>query len=282
MVLRKTRVAIEYAYRVRHHTPAKWVFWINAATRASFKEGFVDIAVATSMHHRNDYDVDILSIVRRWLCDVSNGQWLMVVDNVEDIDVFFSEVLINHATTDPKLPSQPLADYLPISPNGAVLITTRNRDFARRLKGLHNRIVDVRTGDYTSFKTNDVEAQDVQETTNIGISLEESACNVVALQQDHPLHHPPLALNFPLLLEKLLHYMWLAFPEPRTSIGKVRVRWTSVRPFERRLDITLTSILARSAHVRRLCRDRSWRCTGAGNSAASAIHTNAILEDCGS
>lgn len=32
---------------------------------------------------------DLLRLVRNWLCDESNGRWVMIVDNADDSGVFF-------------------------------------------------------------------------------------------------------------------------------------------------------------------------------------------------
>ena len=42
------------------------------------------------MHGWDDPKADVLRLVRSWLCDESNGRWVMVVDNADDADVFFT------------------------------------------------------------------------------------------------------------------------------------------------------------------------------------------------
>ena len=38
---------------------------------------------------RNDPKVDVLRLVRNWLCDETNGPWVMVLDNADDVETFF-------------------------------------------------------------------------------------------------------------------------------------------------------------------------------------------------
>ncbi|KIM96837.1 hypothetical protein OIDMADRAFT_148058 [Oidiodendron maius Zn] len=62
----------------------------------------------------------------------------MAVDSADDRDVFYSS---NGGTGEDK----PLAEYLPQSRNGSILVTTRDKDLARRLTGDHKSIIEVGT-----------------------------------------------------------------------------------------------------------------------------------------
>jgi hypothetical protein len=84
--------------------------------------------------------VDVLRLVRNWLCDESNGRWVMVIDNADDSDVFFQP--LERAEE-----ADPLSDFLPRSPNGWILITSRSRDVAFRLTGSYSSILEVRRMD---------------------------------------------------------------------------------------------------------------------------------------
>ncbi|KAL9578730.1 MAG: hypothetical protein Q9203_006987, partial [Teloschistes exilis] len=146
---RKSQIAIEYAYQVQEESPTTWVFWIHAATRARFEEGYRRIVQATKMDGWDNPKADILSLVRSWLCDKSNGRWVMVVDNADDLAVFFP--LLSRAKAvevgNPGQAAEPLSDFLPQSPNGSILITSRSRDVARRLTGRGDCLVEVKPMD---------------------------------------------------------------------------------------------------------------------------------------
>jgi len=241
-------VAIEYAYRVRLQTPTKWVFWINAETRASFREGFNAIAAAANINHWNDTSIDILPIVHRWLCDATNGQWTMVVDNAEDADIFFvSRISRNHATADPILSLQQLSNFLPTSPNGSILFITRNRDFTRGLRAVNGDIANVEVGDYASFNIEDHVTPILEKAPDPCDSLKISGGNVVALAPDINLF------------------------EPTMPGGEFSVYWTSVSLFRGFSCNTLTFSSAPEAHARHIRRDRPWREMGSRKDAASAI-----------
>jgi tetratricopeptide (TPR) repeat protein len=137
MLHRKSQIAIEHAYLVRDASPTAWAFWVHAGTQARFEEGYRRIAEATKMDGWDDPKADVLRLVRSWLCDESNGRWTMVVDNADDADVFFSPP--QGAQT-----ADLLLDFLPQSPNGSILVTSRSRDVAFRLTGSNATIVEVK------------------------------------------------------------------------------------------------------------------------------------------
>jgi hypothetical protein len=110
-----------------------WVFWIHASNVTRFEQGYRDIASAAKIAGRDDPKNNILQLVYDWLRDKENGHWLMVLDNVDDNNVFFDTVIDN------KL----LADYLPQTPNGSILITSRDRMVVQDLVGTQSNVIPV-------------------------------------------------------------------------------------------------------------------------------------------
>jgi hypothetical protein len=134
---------------VRDESSTTWVFWVHAGTPARFGEGYRRIAEATKMDGWDDPKADVLRLVRSWLCDESNGRWLMVVDNADDSSVLFPPL---HRTqvvevSNPGQAVEPLSDFLPQSPNGSILITSRSRDLAYGLTGNYANVIEVRPMD---------------------------------------------------------------------------------------------------------------------------------------
>ncbi|RSL80949.1 hypothetical protein CEP52_017301, partial [Fusarium oligoseptatum] len=126
----KSQIAIEHAYRVRESAPQTWVFWVHAANAARFEQAYRDIANKAEIPGREDPKADILQLVYNWLRDERNGRWLMVLDNADDDEDFFSH-------------TRPLESFLAQTPNGRILITSRNRIAAMNLVGPHGSIVQV-------------------------------------------------------------------------------------------------------------------------------------------
>ena len=119
------------------------MFWVHAGTRARFEEDYRIIAETTRLEGWDNSKADILRLVRGWLCDESNGRWVMIVDNADDSSVFFSPIDGIQATrvNGSYPPTQSLADFLPQSSNGSILITSRSREVAFRLTGSHADII---------------------------------------------------------------------------------------------------------------------------------------------
>ncbi|KAI0968709.1 P-loop containing nucleoside triphosphate hydrolase protein [Xylaria arbuscula] len=142
----KSQLAIEYAYRVRDRAVQEnqevWVFWVHAETLARVEEGFKSIADAVKIPGRNQPTADIPQLVYQWLQNERNGQWLMVLDSADNIEVFYYTQAMAGQTASER-EKKPMSAYLPQSSNGSILVTTRNRDLAYRLTGRYNDIIDV-------------------------------------------------------------------------------------------------------------------------------------------
>ncbi|KAF2205150.1 TPR-like protein [Delitschia confertaspora ATCC 74209] len=139
----KSQIALRYCYDVCDTSPQTFVFWINASTKARFEEAYRHIANKLELPGRDDPEVDVLQLVSNWLCDGANGQWTMVLDNVENTETFFPS---QKGTQDELLGSlsASLAAYLPQSRNGSILITSRNKYVAAKLAGGHHNTKQVR------------------------------------------------------------------------------------------------------------------------------------------
>ena len=87
--LRKSQIAIEYAYQARDRSPETWVFWVHANSTTRITEGYKRVAEVTKLAGRDDPKVDILQLVRAWLCDESNSRWIMIIDNADDLNLLF-------------------------------------------------------------------------------------------------------------------------------------------------------------------------------------------------
>ncbi|KAF2715541.1 hypothetical protein K504DRAFT_396977 [Pleomassaria siparia CBS 279.74] len=143
----KSQVAIEYAYRTQQAEPRTLVLWIHASDPARFKQRYREVADQIALPGRDGPKADILKLVYAWLSDRRNGQWLMILDNVDDDNVFFAEddegertLQASKMNGDGVSSRMPLEGFLPQTPNGAILITSRNKTAAINLVGLHGII----------------------------------------------------------------------------------------------------------------------------------------------
>ncbi|KAI0974916.1 P-loop containing nucleoside triphosphate hydrolase protein [Xylaria arbuscula] len=143
----KSQLAIEHAYRIRdmfrQENKDIWTFWVHASTRARVEESYRHIADTVKIYGRNQPNADIFQLVFQWLRNERNGQWLMVLDSADFIDVFYNANEKTRPTTTFNEEKRALWTYLPQSPNGSILVTTRDKELAFRLTGGYRNIIDV-------------------------------------------------------------------------------------------------------------------------------------------
>ena len=61
------------------------MFWVHASSTTRIEEGYRRIAEAANLSGWEDPKVNILRLVRAWLCNDLNGRWLMIVDNADEL-----------------------------------------------------------------------------------------------------------------------------------------------------------------------------------------------------
>ncbi|KAL8831007.1 MAG: hypothetical protein Q9191_001103 [Dirinaria sp. TL-2023a] len=133
----KSQIAIEYCYRYRDNHPDAHVVWVHSSTAQRLNQAYRDIARKLNLPAWDDAKVDTLRLVFEWFNEVDNGQWLMILDNADDVDTFFAK---STSTTPDSERVMPLVDYLPQSSQGLILITTRDSRVGERLADRHASI----------------------------------------------------------------------------------------------------------------------------------------------
>ncbi|MCJ1460233.1 hypothetical protein MMC28_010612, partial [Mycoblastus sanguinarius] len=128
----KSQIAIEYCYRFRETHPHAHVVWVHSSTAQRLKQAYRDIARTLTLPGWNDPRVDTLCSVFEWFNEADNVQWLMVLDNADDLDIFFAKPTSTVADSERTVS---LIDYLPQSSQGLMLITTRDTRIGGRLAG---------------------------------------------------------------------------------------------------------------------------------------------------
>lgn len=91
---------------------------------ARFEESYKRIAAEFELPGRDDPLVDVLQLVRNFFEGLFDISWLMIVDNVDDSQIF-------RETRTGKSPFE----YIPQVASGSILYTSRNRDVAVDLVG---------------------------------------------------------------------------------------------------------------------------------------------------
>ena len=108
--------------------PQFHVFWVFAPTAARFTQSYHEIARKLQLGGSNDPQVDVCELVCDWLEEEEQKQWLMILDNVDDVDAL-------HGRAQNEGLAKAMIDYLPrrLSANKLLVVTTRDRDVAEEL-----------------------------------------------------------------------------------------------------------------------------------------------------
>jgi tetratricopeptide (TPR) repeat protein len=115
----KTQIALALAYQTRENHPQCSVFWIPATNAESLQQAFEVIGQQLGVPGIEEEQADAKRLVQNYLSRDSAGQWLLIVDNVDDLKIWNSE----------------LKDSLPKAQQGRVLCTTRSRKVAVKIAG---------------------------------------------------------------------------------------------------------------------------------------------------
>ncbi|KAI5205800.1 hypothetical protein E4T39_02783 [Aureobasidium subglaciale] len=132
----KSQIAIEYCHRLREQSPETWVFWIHASDTGRFEQSAREALDRLKVPGRDDPKANVFQLFHAWLEDQRNGTWLLVLDNADEADYLLQPLTKGADHTSGGRGSanmNTIYDYLPISPNGAVLITTRYWEMAAGL-----------------------------------------------------------------------------------------------------------------------------------------------------
>ena len=108
------------------------MFWVHGSSHTRFEESYQRIAGHLAFPSFDDPSQQTLVRVRDWLSGESNRPWLLVLDNMDDVDIIFRSK--THSCSSSKTHThEPLVNWLPPSSVGSVLVTTRDRRLGERL-----------------------------------------------------------------------------------------------------------------------------------------------------
>lgn len=134
----KTQIAVEYAYR--HRAEYSAIIWIDATSLESTKRSFLkalnlvvktyeeqgledspgyrqlaNVATRTVLEYspaKNEDDTATIDALKFWLSNEKNDRWLLIVDNVDDLESFG------------------IWNFLPKTSHGSIMITSRRPELA--------------------------------------------------------------------------------------------------------------------------------------------------------
>lgn len=101
------------------------VFWVHASSIDRFRDGYHDIMDKCNIPGRDNDKCDKMLLLKEWL-EKEHKNWLLIIDNADDASLFTSKGELSRSK--PKTGTgQSILEYLPESPHGSILITTRDR-----------------------------------------------------------------------------------------------------------------------------------------------------------
>ncbi|KAJ5564862.1 hypothetical protein N7513_001104 [Penicillium frequentans] len=141
----KSRLAIEYCYRVQHESPNTWILWVHASNAARCETSLRDLAERAKIPGRQNRHANIFQLFRNWLQDGKIGKWLLVLDNVDDDELLRKPLANGTGAQDAQdqAPMQPPLKYLLEASNGSIIVTSRNKAVALEIAGYKKYLIDV-------------------------------------------------------------------------------------------------------------------------------------------
>ncbi|KAF5986397.1 oxidoreductase [Fusarium bulbicola] len=143
-------------------SPDLSVFWVYASNKERMRQSYTTIMQQLKVPC-GENNSDVLDLVKQWLEAEHHKPWLMVVDNVDELDLFCG--------------TGGLSRYLPACAQGKLLITTRNRQVAiRATRG--RGFIEVP-------RMNDSEAQDLLSAHLACLEREVADLSILALNLEY-------------------------------------------------------------------------------------------------
>ncbi|KAG7009655.1 hypothetical protein G7Y79_00002g007700 [Physcia stellaris] len=131
----KTQLVLEFIYRLREKHEYYSVIWIQATSIESLEEGYNTVVGQLGIQGSGANEVDIKKLVQDILSEDSAGHWILVFDNVDDINMWIDKPTIETQQ------SVRLIDYISRSKFGRVIFTTRDRKVGVELA--HQNVIDL-------------------------------------------------------------------------------------------------------------------------------------------
>ncbi len=114
--------------------PTLSVFWVRGSDVTSFENAYRDIGQQLEIPGLENNKSDVKRLVKAKLSQEKTGKWLMIMENADDFRIFYRNDNKDSG-------SDVLSEYLPFSPLGSILFTTRDRDAATRYAG--SNVIEV-------------------------------------------------------------------------------------------------------------------------------------------
>ncbi|KAK6337893.1 hypothetical protein TWF696_001371 [Orbilia brochopaga] len=178
----KTHIAVEYAHKYSKDFPGAKVLWVNARSAEQFERSYKVILEDLRISNKGG---NVLKSVQRHLGQDANGNWLMILDGVDDEEALYTAGPPDQGKGKGSENKSSALDYVPSSMSGRVLITSRSMSLASSL--LHQKseyLIEIPT-------LSDEDALLIL----YGTIPKDTAKNQIALELTKALSRSPLAVS---------------------------------------------------------------------------------------
>ena len=110
----KTQLAHAFCHIIKHKYPKYSIFWVSALSWTRFQQDFSKISQCSSTLSHAEKE-NALLLAKEYLQSEVSGDWLLVVDNADDTDLFRNS-------------QDSITSYMPNNERGKILFTTRHKD----------------------------------------------------------------------------------------------------------------------------------------------------------
>lgn len=122
----KTQVALELVHRAKEKYGNCLIIWIPVINMEGIQQSYQGVAQQLGIPGWEEDKVDVKKLVQEYLSRESIGQWFLVFDNADDIDMWIP-------MPGSERESNFLKHYLPRSKQGNIVFTTGDRKTAVKL-----------------------------------------------------------------------------------------------------------------------------------------------------
>jgi tetratricopeptide (TPR) repeat protein len=122
----KTQLVLELVFRTKDKHRNCLIIWIPATDMESLQQAYLDVAKQLGVPGWDEEKADVKKLVQTYLSNESAGQWLLVFDNADDVEIWITKPGTEQT-------AWRLIDYLPRSRQGCIIFTTRDRKAAIKL-----------------------------------------------------------------------------------------------------------------------------------------------------
>jgi nucleoside phosphorylase len=152
----KSRLVLKFAYWVAENHPDISVFWISAANTADIVRAIETIVHRLGIRLDQDRSAASRDLLKRHLSAPSAGKWLLIVDEVDDVE-----------HSEPSAGKNTFMQNLPESPLGATIFTTRSARVAQRLAGRDSlQLMEMTSAEATELLKTVADANDRLKDSN--------------------------------------------------------------------------------------------------------------------